>query len=134
MLIFLLNHFQLNYLTISEFISFLVFSLFSIRPLYLSVSGKATSGYPQPLWLYALILNPGAYLYTRHNLHRSAAFRHSAKRRLSSRYAKLIHAATTIHFSGLNTEPVTLIPSGFGLLYRTNLLRLDHALYPVTWG
>ena len=49
-------------------------------------------------------------LYTRHIAYRTAAFRSAERRRLSPLVAqKVIPMTTTIHISGLNTQPASLI-------------------------
>ena len=68
-----------------------------------------------PLWLHALVSDPGGYLYTRHNAYKSAAFRHSAERRLSFRYAKLILTDHNYTFFGAQYRACNLAPSSFGL-------------------
>ena len=66
-----------------------------------------------PLWAHALVSDPGGVLNTCHSAFRTAAFR--SIQSVGFSLLRGYPMTTTIHFSGLNTEPASLLLSGFGL-------------------
>ena len=72
-----------------------------------------------PLWIHALLLDPGGDLHTCHNAFRSAAFQPLHAVGFYYRYLDSYPMSTTIHFSGLNHTACILVPSGFGLSSRS---------------
>jgi len=99
----------------------LISGLFTLRypPLIPSPRGQGhirISPVPElPLWKHALVSNPGGDLYTRLSAYKSAAFRHTQTRRLSSPFKGLILPDHNYTFFGAQYRACNLAPSSFGL-------------------
>ena len=68
--------------------------------------------------MHALVSDPGGNLYTGHSVSRSAAFQFPETVGFHFQYPGSYHQTTTIDFSGLNTEPASLIHLASDSRYR----------------